>query len=135
MKSILPLAILWVSIGLPQTNIAQQPALGLLKQPQIPVSGRFMCFIRAFLPMEVHRRIAGVIRLVVIAAFRFILRLETFQARPAFDRRAVHREMFVRQEFFGARQLQHCSSSTTVRASTNKSSMASFSLSRRLFNR
>ena len=56
-------------------------ALGLLKQSQISVSGRFMCFIRAFLPMEVHCRIAGVIRFVIIAAFRFLLRLETFQAR------------------------------------------------------
>jgi hypothetical protein len=31
--------------------------------------------------MEVHCRIAGVIRFVIIAAFRFLLRLETFQAR------------------------------------------------------
>src|SRR5215213_534430 len=33
-------------------------ALGLLKQSEIRVGGRFMRFIRAFLPMEVHRRIA-----------------------------------------------------------------------------
>src|ERR1041384_4326382 len=70
-------------------------ALGLLKQSEICISTRFMRFIRAFLPMEVYRRIARVIRLIVVAALRLILRLETFQARPAFDQRAVHREMLV----------------------------------------
>src|SRR5258706_7197473 len=83
-------------------------ALGLLKESEIGVSTRFVRLIRTFLPMEVYRRIARVIRLVVVAALRLILRLKTFQAGPPFDHRAVHREMFVRQELFGARQLQHC---------------------------
>src|SRR5260370_4685903 len=43
-------------------------ALGLLKQSEIRVSGRFMRYIRAFLAMEVHRRIARVIRLIVTVA-------------------------------------------------------------------
>src|SRR6266536_1410015 len=48
-------------------------ALGLLKQSEICISTRFMRFIRAFLPMEVYRRIAWVIRLIVVAALRLIL--------------------------------------------------------------
>src|SRR5258705_9376336 len=35
--------------------------------------------------LEAHHRITRVIRLIVIAALRFILRLETLQAGPAFD--------------------------------------------------
>ena len=42
--------------------------LSLLKQSAIRVGGRLMRFIRAFLAMEVHRRIARVIRLVVTVA-------------------------------------------------------------------
>src|SRR5215216_636000 len=60
-------------------------ALGLLKQSKICVSTRFMRFIRAFLAMEVHRRIARIIGLVIAVALRSILRLETFHARPTFD--------------------------------------------------
>src|SRR6266496_2974224 len=82
-------------------------ALGLLKQSEIRVSGRLMRFIRAFLAMEVHRRIAWVIRLVVTVTPRLILRLETFQARPALDHGSIHGEMFVRQQLFGARHIKH----------------------------
>ena len=66
-----------------------------------------MRYIRAFFAMEIHRRISRVIRLVVTVAPRLIFRLETFQARPAFDHRPVHCEMFVRQQLFAACQIQH----------------------------
>jgi hypothetical protein len=43
-----------------------------------------MRFIRAFLPMEVHRRIAGVIRLIVIAALRLSFGWKLFKlAQPS----------------------------------------------------
>src|SRR5215212_2252183 len=82
-------------------------ALSLLKQSEICVRSRFMRFIRAFLPVEVYRRIARVIRLIVVAALRLILRLETFQTGPAFNHGAVHGEMFVRQQLFITGQLEY----------------------------
>src|SRR5258707_5512012 len=60
----------------------------LLIKPDILIGSRLMRLIRAFLAVKVHRRIAGIIRLVI--APRLVLRLKAFQAGPTFDQRAVN---------------------------------------------
>lgn len=61
--------------------------------------------VRAFLPPEIHARIAGI---VIRRRRRGIVdRPEALVTGPGFEERPVHGEMFVRQELMLVRQAQH----------------------------
>ena len=72
-------------------------------QARVGVRGRLVGVIAPRLPVEVHRRVAGIIG----RRCGLILPLKTLVARPSLDQRPVHSEVLVRDQVHYPRLSQH----------------------------